>query len=187
MSVAIHPRYGPVKDGERFHALKSGRESCVQAFTIIGAGFTCSGVKRGRCLEGMFDTNMGKVHALPGDGCWHYIFGRCLYEERLNPGYRRSYRCQVLNRWEAAYDDFLARAEAMGVEQENVPELWEIQFQRMAREAFHCRTHVFNHDFRPPACANELDGLCILGLPKCGGRCRHYRAEDDPKREQEEM
>jgi len=128
---------------------------------------------------------MGKVQRLPGDGCRHYVFGRCLYEERLNPGYRRSYRCQVLNRWESAYDDFLSRAEAMGVRQESVPELWEIQFQRMAREAFHCRTHVFNHDFRPPACRHELDGLCVLGLPKCNGRCRHYGAEPASVHEQE--
>ncbi|MBG0789280.1 MAG: hypothetical protein H0S80_02155 [Desulfovibrionaceae bacterium] len=129
---------------------------------------------------------MGKIHALPGDGCRHYIFGRCLYQERLNPGYRRSYRCQVLNRWERAYDDFLNRADAMGVDQESVSGLWAIQFQRMAREAFHCRNHVFNHDdHRPPACRNEMDGLCVLGLPKCGGRCRHFEI-DAAELEQEE-
>jgi len=123
---------------------------------------------------------MGKLERLPAGECYHYIVGRCLYEERLNPGYRKSYRCQVLNRWESAYDDFLVRAEAMGVEQESVPGLWDIQFRRMARDAFHCRTHMFNNDFNPPACSHELDGLCVLGLPKCSGRCRHYQRAPEP-------
>lgn len=129
---------------------------------------------------------MGKLDRLPGDDCYHFFAGRCLYEERLNPGYRQSYRCQVLARWETAYDDFLTRAEAMGIEQEQVPDLWERQFQRMVRDTFHCQTHVYNHDHRPPACGHELDGLCILGLPKCEGRCRHYQL-DTLEDEQEDI
>ena len=117
---------------------------------------------------------MNEIKRLPGDGCTYYVRGRCLYEERLNPGYTQSWRCQVLKKWESKFDDFLARAEFFGVEQKAVPDLWDRQFQRMARDVFHCQMYTYEPGVEPPGCRNQLDAICIHGLPKCYGRCRHY-------------
>jgi len=119
---------------------------------------------------------MGKITRLPGCECRSFIHGRCLYEEQLNPGYTQSWRCQVTARWESDYDDFLRRAEFFGVDEAAVPDLWGRRFQRMARDVFHCQRYVYDPDAHVLGCRNHWDGICIMDLPKCGGRCRHYLA-----------
>jgi len=121
---------------------------------------------------------MGDITRLPGQGCQHHLSGHCLYEERLNPGYMQDWRCRVLSRWESAFDDFLARAESFGIKPDAVPDLWGRQFERMARDVFDCKQYVCCHAGEPPACIHELDGLCMLVLPECRGRCRHYKVEE---------
>ena len=120
---------------------------------------------------------MGSITQLPGSECQHYAGGRCLYEERLNPGYVQDWRCLVLLKWESAFDDFLARAESFGIVQDAVPGIWERQFERMARDVFDCEHYVYSYGGEAPACMNALDGLCMLVLPECPGRCRHYKAK----------
>ncbi len=120
---------------------------------------------------------MGNITRLPGLGCQHFTNGRCLYEERLNPGYAYDWRCRVLSRWESAFDDFLERADAFGIEQSAVPDLWKRQFERMARNAFDCEQYSYCHGAEAPACLHVMDELCRLSLPECGGRCRRYIAE----------
>lgn len=117
---------------------------------------------------------MGEIKHLPGNECQHYVRGRCFYEERLNPGYAEHWRCQVLARWESAFDDFLSRAEYFGVAQDAVPDLWGRQFQRLARDVFHCRNYTYSHEAEVPACRQHVDGVCIMSLPRCMGRCRHF-------------
>jgi len=120
---------------------------------------------------------MGDMKKLPGDECKHFALGRCFYEEWLNPGYTKSWRCQVLARWETAFDEFMVRAENFGVEQEAVPGLWENQFQRMARDVFHCQRYIFDPNGTAPACRHQKAGVCIMSLPKCAGRCRHFKLD----------
>ncbi|BCS87007.1 hypothetical protein [Pseudodesulfovibrio sediminis] len=120
---------------------------------------------------------MGNIKRLPGDSCRHYALGHCSYQEWLNPGYTRSWRCQVIERWESAFDDFLARAEGFGVEQDAVPDLWNRQFQRLAREVFHCQRYVFEPGAPALACRHQAEGVCILSQPKCHGRCRHFERD----------
>lgn len=122
---------------------------------------------------------MGEMRRLPGTGCRFYVRGRCLYEERLNPGYATGWRCGVLARWEEVYDDFLSRAEAFGVEDANVPGLWRDRFERLMREKTHCERYVYADDREPPCCANAHDRLCLLELPPCEGRCRKFALADD--------
>jgi len=117
---------------------------------------------------------MADVKRLPGHGCLYHTFGRCLYEEYLNPGYATSWRCRVLMRWETAFDDFLGRAEAFGVNQDAVPDLWGRKFERLARQAFDCEEYIYCHGADVPACLHAMDGLCRNSLPSCDGRCRHY-------------
>lgn len=120
---------------------------------------------------------MADVTRLPGEGCHHHIFGRCLYQEHLNPGYATDWRCRVLLCWESAFDDFLLRTERFGLSQSAVPDLWERQFNRMARETFDCEEYVHSPNADIPACVHVHDGLCRLELPECEGRCRHFKTK----------
>lgn len=128
---------------------------------------------------------MGEIIRLPGQECLYHTGGRCLYEEKLNPGYADQWRCRVLTRWESAFDDFLARAESFGVEQAAVPDLWERQFERLARQAFACESYVYCHGAEAPACVHAMDGVCRLSLPVCEGRCRHFEAQTESEDIQE--
>ncbi|QJB57853.1 hypothetical protein [Pseudodesulfovibrio sp. zrk46] len=121
---------------------------------------------------------MSDVKRLPGDGCRHHINKRCLYDEHLNPGYAEGFRCRVLLRWEIAFDEFLERADAFNIEQDAVPDLWGRKFERMARQAFDCEKYEFAGG-EAPACAQVYDGLCLLALPQCEGRCRHFFLVDE--------
>ncbi|WFS64118.1 hypothetical protein LF599_08160 [Pseudodesulfovibrio thermohalotolerans] len=122
---------------------------------------------------------MSKISRLPGTDCRHHLNGRCLYEEWLNPGYTKSWRCQVTARWESSFDDFLRRAEFFGVAEDAAPDLWGRQFQRMARETFHCGMYKYRPGAPVPGCGHHLDGVCVMGLPRCSGRCRHYSLNTD--------
>lgn len=115
-----------------------------------------------------------KVSRFPASACRHYESGRCLYEERLNPGLREPWRCRVLTEWERAYDDFLLRAEAFHLEPEKAVELWEARLERLMIQARQCPDFVDGPEGTATGCANELEGLCLVLLPRCEGHCRHY-------------
>ncbi|WP_419787772.1 hypothetical protein [Pseudodesulfovibrio sp.] len=117
---------------------------------------------------------MAEIARLPGEGCRHFQCGRCLYEEHLNPGYDAGYRCDVLEHWADAYEAFLVRAESFRVEPDAVPELWALQFQRLARKTFRCERFEYDAEAGAPACLHVAESLCLLCLPVCEGRCRHY-------------
>lgn len=120
---------------------------------------------------------MTKISRLPANDCWFFIQGRCLYQERLNPGYCRDWRCSVLEGWEKLFDDFLMRAEAFGLEQTKVAELWEKQFARLSSDRLECPEFRFDSEGGVPSCAHRHEVLCLLTLPECGGRCRHYEVK----------
>lgn len=120
------------------------------------------------------------IRRLPGHQCRYFARGRCLYEERLNPGYDRSLRCRVLLEWEASYDDFLLRAEAFRLGAATAAGLWENKIERLVEDIARCE------NFAPggteaTGCANALDELCVCALPPCPGRCRRFvrDGEDD--------
>ena len=133
----------------------------------------------------------GKVQALPGLRCHHYIERRCLYEERLNPGLHREWRCQVLCAWEEAYERFIDQAEHFRLSGEEVGELWKKRLAAMVAESpqGYCRVYqedaailtrrdsllrafgargVGNLDPEAPfACPLYWQELCLQALPPC--------------------
>ncbi len=132
---------------------------------------------------------MKTLQRMPAGGCRFHLRGRCLYPERLNPGYTRAWRCEVLESWEKVFDDFLRRAEAFNLEQREVNELWATQFERLTRGGIDCRKYEHDPSREPPACMHLYEGLCIPALPECEGRCRHYaiRGQNDkPCHEEQE-
>lgn len=116
-----------------------------------------------------------KIVRLPAAGCRSLFQGRCLYEEQLNPGLSTAWRCQVLRRWEAVYDEFLDRAENFGLAEASVPELWRRRFERLAEESVACPDYSQAPGGDMPECLHLFADLCLLRLPVCEGKCRNYR------------
>jgi len=120
------------------------------------------------------------IRRLPGKECLYHVRDRCLYEERLNPGYNRRWRCRVLQGWEASYDDFLLRAEAFQLESATVAGLWESRVERLVEQRPDC-AEFCRGGTEVTGCIHTLDELCLLALPVCAGRCRLFRSCGDTK------
>ncbi len=119
---------------------------------------------------------MGLVRRLPGRDCRFFQRGRCLYEERLNPGYHAGWRCRVLARWEAAYEDFLRQADAFGLEEASASGLWRQRFERLAAGDPQCLQFQPSREGDLPGCVFVLEGLCLLTLPDCAGLCPRFQS-----------
>ncbi len=120
---------------------------------------------------------MSNITRLPGVGCTYYLRGRCLYAERINPGLDRSLACIVVTRWADNLDDFLGRAEAMGVEQSSVAAIWQSRIQEMLPEIRLCER--FQAGDEPWECVHLDELLCVRALPVCLGRCRRFTVARD--------
>jgi hypothetical protein len=139
-----------------------------------------------------------RVTFLPGVNCEFYKRGRCFYEERLNPGLHRDWRCQVLLYLEGEYDRLLNQADAFNLDMPTATRIWEGRFRRIVRGVKPCGEYEPGH-VRDPAggpmedeesavvdCLHGWLGLCLLRLPLCEGVCRLFRPrpQDDPAAEQ---
>jgi len=115
-----------------------------------------------------------KIRRLPGKSCVYYKSGRCLYEERLNPGFHRQWRCKILLRWEAAYDNFLLQADIFNLDQETATRIWEERLRRLMRSGRKCPDFILGGDDEITGCASLFGSLCLKLLPLCDGQCRLY-------------
>lgn len=121
------------------------------------------------------------VSTLPGTACRFHVQGRCLYEERLNPGYNPDWRCRVLLRWEQAYDTFLAQADNFVMEPETAVGIWEERLQKLMSRGHRCP------DFEPggvddmTGCRRMHCGLCLAVLPPCPGQCGNFEPGDSDR------
>ena len=120
------------------------------------------------------------LNHLPAAACAHFATGRCLYEERLNPGLHLAWRCVVWREWEADYDAFLHRAEAFSLEDEEAGRLWARRQARLLAAARSCPDFVPGGE-GPVGCTAGRDLLCLGKLPACAGRCANYRTGREPE------
>lgn len=117
---------------------------------------------------------MAKLRRLPAEMCEFYISGRCLLEERKNPGYHAAWRCILLSRLEREYDKLLSQADAFSLEQETAVRIWSGRMRGLVPE-YVCA------DYQPggsdvTGCGWSLGGVCVRKLPECPGTCRKFRA-----------
>ncbi|WP_461209995.1 hypothetical protein [Desulfocurvus sp. DL9XJH121] len=114
------------------------------------------------------------VRRLPAGDCRFFECGRCLREERVNPGYHGEWRCAVLRGWEEAYDEFLDRAEAFSLGPADVSRMWRGRLELQVERAALCPDFVRGEGGNGTGCACEFEALCLLRLPRCPGMCRRY-------------
>jgi hypothetical protein len=119
---------------------------------------------------------MSNVRKMPGDECRFYVAGRCLYHERLNPGYDESFRCRFLVLWEEEFDAFLDRAEAFSLGRRETVELWNRRFEKLQGGDCGCPDYYYHEAGGDQGCVHGYNDLCILALPLCKGRCRHFES-----------
>jgi hypothetical protein len=116
-----------------------------------------------------------KIAPFPGAACDYHRMGRCLYEERLNPGLDASLRCVALVACEAAFDVFLTQADNFGLSDGRAVAIWETRFARLAEKRPDCGLFVPAPEGGYPGCAHLADDLCLKRLPPCRGVCPNYR------------
>lgn len=125
-----------------------------------------------RCLSGAGVTAPVR---LPGDGCRFWADGRCLYEELLNPGLRVEYGCVVLNGLEKNFDAFVMRGEKLGLTTEQAGRIWERRMDAALNIGWDCANFIFLQDGPGEMpCLHFRNGVCMLRLPACPGRCRRF-------------
>ena len=119
-----------------------------------------------------------RINRMPACDCRYHQGGRCLFEERLNPGYHQRWRCGVLKGWEEAYDDFLDRAEAFSLEPDTASRLWEERLRRLIERAGTCPEYAPGGPDNGTGCVYEFEALCLRLMPPCEGMCRRYERWD---------
>jgi hypothetical protein len=110
---------------------------------------------------------------MSGHDCAFYVSGRCLYEEHVNPGWDEKQGCKVLYEWEQAFDDFIDRADAFSLADEEALGIWEKSSACFPSAKSACP------DFKaasaePAACVHRLGRLCLPAMPPCEGRCSKF-------------
>ncbi len=116
----------------------------------------------------------GRVIRFPGAGCAHFENGRCLYEERLNPGLDKALRCVILNRLERAYDDFLRQADIFELGEGEALRIWEDRFSRLVGQQSDCQDYLPGDNENFLGCVFALGDLCLKAFPPCGGQCPRF-------------
>lgn len=126
-----------------------------------------------------------KISAFPGRNCVFWDSGRCMREERLNPGLNQDFRCSVLKQWESAFDALIDRVDAFGLDDEQASHIWERRLEAMVRRGAHCRDFELNssdvdsEEAPAIACVHVHGDLCLLALPRCNGVCAYYISRRD--------
>ena len=135
-----------------------------------------------------------RIRVLPGRNCEFYMYNRCLYEERLNPGWNREWRCQALAAWEEEYDHFLTQAETFQLEAATATRIWERRFAGIVQRGPVCGNFATANGVLGAGvagqsvdsvigCVNLHEGLCLQSLPECSGVCSKFQARRVEPRE----
>ncbi|WP_232286142.1 hypothetical protein [Solidesulfovibrio carbinoliphilus] len=111
---------------------------------------------------------------LSGQGCRHFLAGRCLYAEHVNPGLEEGFVCVVVHRLGRAFDDFLLRAENLGLGEEEAGRVWQARFPATLAKEGNCQDYLPGGTTSFPDCAHAAGELCLLALPACPGRCGRF-------------
>ncbi len=120
---------------------------------------------------------------MPGTYCKHYLKGRCLRTERLNPGLHKEWHCRVLMEWEEAYDQFLSQADAFQLDITMAARIWANRLDDMLRGQQPCADYCpvqeqLHDDSDVLSCAHSWTGLCLLSMPRCEGICEWFERQD---------
>jgi len=125
------------------------------------------------------------VLLMPAEGCRFRVDDRCLYEELINPGLRGEFACIVLAALEGRFDEFVTRGEIMGLSSEKAGLIWQERMAKALNIGWDCANFtVLRDDAGDVWCGHFFEGVCLLRMPVCPGRCRRFELLDGTAREQ---
>jgi len=113
---------------------------------------------------------------LPGTGCRYWVAGHCLHAESVNPGLDPHHTCLVLREWEGRFDSFVDLGEIFGISAADAGQAWERRMRQELDSGWNCPDFMLAEDDEM-GCRYFLDGVCMLRLPVCPGRCRRFVLE----------
>jgi hypothetical protein len=116
-----------------------------------------------------------KVRTLPGNRCRFYKFGRCHYEETLNPGYHLEFRCRLLSEWEDRFEEFVSRAERFNLDPETAGKIWAERMRSFYETGSECDRFERGGTMSEIECIHAFLDVCLLKLPECAGQCSHFQ------------
>ncbi len=116
---------------------------------------------------------------MPGRNCRYYLKGKCAYEEMLNPGYNRDWRCRVIMDLEGEYDRLLRQAEAFRLDELAFAELWEQRIEEHLKSTVVCRRMIPREEEGFPFCAALQDEICLFELDDCEGVCERFSSGNE--------
>lgn len=116
-----------------------------------------------------------KVTSMPGEGCRFYKYGHCHYEESLNPGFHKRFRCKLLVAWESDFEDFIARAERFNLDPETAGRIWSEKMKSLRGRADACEDFQQGGGASEIGCLHAYLDVCLLALPLCRGQCTHFQ------------
>jgi hypothetical protein len=123
---------------------------------------------------------MSQVLHMPGEGCRFWAAGRCLYEETMNPGLRKDFFCTVLSALEGSFDEFVVRGEILGLSSKEAGRIWEQRMAHALNMDWDCASFsALQDDAGEILCLHFMEGVCVLRLPRCAGRCRRYELPEE--------
>ncbi|WP_432736790.1 hypothetical protein [Maridesulfovibrio sp. FT414] len=122
---------------------------------------------------------MARITKMPGRNCRFFTNGKCLYEEMLNSGYNRDWRCRVIRDLEGEYDRLLRQAEAFKLDEEAFTDIWEQRIDEHLKSTVVCRKMIPLDEEGLPFCAALWDDVCLLELEDCSGVCRNFSPDRD--------
>jgi hypothetical protein len=116
-----------------------------------------------------------KIRSLPGDKCRFYKFGRCHYEETLNPGYNANFRCRLLAEWEGRFEEFVSRADRFNLDPETAGRIWAERMRSFYTGESECDQFERGGSRSEIECVHAFLDVCLLKLPQCLGQCSHFQ------------
>lgn len=115
--------------------------------------------------------------------CRFFLQGVCLWDELHNPGYDRARLCVRLASLSGEWDDFLDRAEAFGLTEEEACRIWERRRHPGLTRPDLCPVPFVSgggdHAGAPLLdCTHLFNTACLLAMPGCPGVCGRYRERE---------
>lgn len=86
----------------------------------------------------------------------------------------------MLGRLGRAFDDFLLRAENMGLSEEQAGRLWQARFPATLAKEGNCQDYLPGDTTSFPDCLHAAGDLCLLAFPVCPGRCFRFLKRQGP-------
>jgi hypothetical protein len=85
-------------------------------------------------------------------------------------------------------DEFVTRGDILGLSPEQAGRIWEQRMVKALNIGWDCANFTsLRDDAGDELCRHFFEGICLLRMPRCLGRCRHFELPDETVSEQGDL